>query len=122
MSTEAVVGLVITILTGFFGGLAALVRWGLSQWRESSVENRMMQGRTIDALVGNTASNATLTGKLDQLLVSNADLSRKIDGIGDFVQEHTPVHQPIPRRTPAYGLPAGQYSQTKPRGSTNDGR
>lgn len=121
MSTEAVIGLVITILTAFFGGLAALVRWGLSEWKDASTESRAMQGRTIDALVSNTSSNAFLTGKIDQLLISNADLARKIDGIGDFVEEHTPVSHPIPRRTPPGGSPIGQYSQHK-RGITQGDR
>lgn len=121
MSTEAAIGLVVTILTAFFGGLAALVRWGLSQWKDASTESRSMQGRTIDALVNNTQSNAQLTGKIDQLLVSNAELSRKIDGVSDFVEEHTPINNPIPRRTPVGGVSIGQYSQHK-RGSTQGDR
>lgn len=110
MSTGTIIATVLGALGAFFGGCAALIKWALGRWDAAQAETRATQHRTTDALIANTASNAVLAVKMDQVVTSTGELSRKIDGIADFVQENTPVNQPMPqRRTPAQGVPSGLY-------------
>lgn len=64
--------------------------------------------RIIRALDANSDSNVKLTEKLAVFTVRLEDVTR-------FVEEHTPVNQPIPkprRVTPAFG---SEYSYTRPK-------
>lgn len=93
MSTEAVIGIVITALTAFFGGLAGLVRWGLGSWDKAAKDQREDNKATRDALIENTKSNTALMGTVN-VLVS------KVDGINTFVRRHTPPAG-VPLRAPS---------------------
>lgn len=81
----------LTIALGAFAGVASaagfVVRWAVNVITE--------------AIKANTASNIELAKK-------STELSTKIDGLSVFVQEHTPVNQPIPK--PPRKTPAGGYS------------
>lgn len=112
MNATQIIISVIASVTAFFVGLREVIKWAFGRWELSASDNRMAQKDTTAALIENTRISAVLNSKMDQLVTSNADLSRKIDGIGTFiVEERTPVHtQPIQRRTPAGGNPIGEYS------------
>ena len=82
---------------GAAGTIVGAIRWGVGRITKSSDDSTA-------ALIAATASNAVLQTKLDAVVASNQRLSDKIDGISDFVEEHTPIG-PIPKpRTPARGV------------------
>ena len=111
MNATQIIISVIASVTAFFVGLREVIKWAFGRWELSASDNRMAQKDTTAALIENTRISAVLNSKMDQLVTSNADLSRKIDGIGTFiVEERTPINSPIPRRTPAGGNPIGEYS------------
>ncbi len=115
MSTEAIVGLVVTSVASFLVALRSLLVWGLTQWKEQQTETRAALRESTKAMTDNAVTSRELILKLDGVL-------SRVDTISDFVQEHTPVNQPIPRRpaTPARGVVSGPYSMTK-RGPTHGG-
>ena len=79
--------------------LGTVIRWTVGRWENGEKLNRESLQRMTDALIANTASNAVLIIKMDQLVASNTALASKVDEISDFVEEHTPV-----RRTPPRGI------------------
>lgn len=91
-----------TALTAVGGSLALALRWAVNRVTKSNDDGTA-------ALIANTASNAVLTVKIDGLMSSNQRLADKIDGIGDFIDDHTPVG-PIPT--------AKQRARTNPMGVT----
>ncbi len=90
---QLIAGAIVTVGTS----LAGVLKWAVGRVTKSSDDSTA-------ALIANTASNAVLQTKLDAVVASNQRLSDKIDGISDFVEEHTPIG-PIPKpRTPARGV------------------
>lgn len=112
MNATQIILAVVAAVGTFFVALRELVKWAFGRWELSAAENRTAQKDTTTALIENTRISAVLNSKMDQLVTSNADLSRKIDGIGTFiVEERTPIQsQQVQRRTPAGGNPIGEYS------------
>ncbi len=60
------------------GSLITALRWAVNRVTKSNDDGTA-------ALIANTASNAVLVVKLD-------NLASKIDDVSDFVERHTPVH------------------------------
>jgi hypothetical protein len=96
---------IIAAITTLGGGLVAALRWAVQRVTKSNDDGTA-------ALVANTASNAILVMKLDQVVSAHERLADRIDGIGDFLEEHTPVGRiPKPRaRTAPQGV--GIYQST----------
>ena len=95
--TDAQVALVLSGIAALGGSLIAALKWAVARVTKSNDDGTA-------ALVANTASNAVLIAKMDELVRSNTALAGKIDGIGDFVEEHTPIG-PVPKpRTPPRGV------------------
>lgn len=84
------------------GGIGTALKWSVGRWEAGEAANRASTQSMTNALIANTASNAVLIVKMDELVRSNAELGHKVDSIGDFVQEHTPVQART--RTPARGV------------------
>lgn len=104
MSTEAIVALVAGSVTAFFVALRSLLVWGLTQWKEQQTATRDALRESTKAMTDNAVTSRELILKLESVM-------SRVDHIGDYIQEHTPVNQPIPRRpaTPAGGVPSGLY-------------
>ena len=79
-------GLLLAALTGGLGAIAAAVRWGVSRVVKST-------DASTSALVANTASNAVLTVKVD-------DMCQKLDGISDWMEHAAPLDMPSTPRSP----------------------
>lgn len=95
--TDAQLGAILTAITVAAGILGTAIRWSA--------------GRIIKALDANSESNIGLTARLAEFTVRLEDVSR-------FVEEHTPVNQPIPtpgRKTPARGVALSEYAVHRPR-------
>jgi hypothetical protein len=105
--TDAQIAALIAAITAGLSLIAAAVKF---------VGGRIVKSNDAStaALIANTASNAVLMVKIDQLVSSNTELARKLDAIGDFMEEHTPIG-PVPRPrklpTPPKGspTPGGRY-------------
>jgi hypothetical protein len=112
VSTEAIVALVASSVAAFFVALRGLLVWGLNQWKEQQGETRAALRESTKAMTDNAVTARELILKLDAVMV-------RVDHIGDYIQEHTPVNQPVPRRgaTPGAGVPSGLYGIKR---STND--
>jgi hypothetical protein len=96
--TDGQLTIVISAAITSVGTFVAAMKWAVNRVTKSNDD-----GTT--ALIANTASNAVLTTKMDALMNSNQRLADRLDMIGDFVEEHTPVGVSIPRRaTPAGGI------------------
>ena len=107
-----------------FPGLIVLVWFLLEQQkgrRAEKVEERKLaiEERKAEAL---TVGFTSLAGKIDahQLadMQSHKEMSSSIarlEGKLDTIHEFTPVNQPIPRKTPAQGIPSGDYMYTRPK-------
>lgn len=96
--SDAQLAAILTAVAAFGGAIAAAIRWGVMRLVKA-------QDRATDAIIANTASNATLITKLEHV----AD---RIDRISDFVDEMTPVEIPKPSR--GYRPPARPPSQDMP--------
>jgi hypothetical protein len=96
--TDAQLAAVLAAISALATVIAGVLRWAVNRVTKSNDD-----GTT--ALIANTASNAVLTSKMDALMASNQRLVERLDMVADFVEEHTPVGVPIPRRaTPAGGV------------------
>jgi hypothetical protein len=112
--TDPQLAVIASTVAAAVGGLTAALRWAVNRVTASNDAG-------TKALIDNTASNAVLGTKVDALMISNQRLADRIDGIGDFVEEHTPIG-PVPRmRTPARGVaPIGGIRSPR-RGTHHDG-
>ncbi len=105
--TDAQFGILIATLATFLSGVIGMLKWAVT--------------RITHALDENTKSNKEDAEAKIHLAREMAVLSTKIDLIAQWVQEHTPVNQPVPTRrpTPSAGVQGpGYYSTRKP---TRDG-
>lgn len=97
--TDGQLGAIVLAITGGLGAIAAAVRFGITRVVRSNDAGTA-------ALIANTASNAVLTVKVE-------DMCRKLDGISDWMEQATPIGAiPTPRaprrgNTPARGAPIG---------------
>ena len=96
MSDAQLASLLAAILT-FAGSIATAIRWGVVRLvnaiDHSSTVATAALDRSTNAIIANTASNAVLVTKLD-------NLADKVDEIGSFVEDYTPVGPaPSPARS-----------------------
>ena len=115
----------LTAIVAGGAGLGGMIRWIVGFWSKAAdkrAADYVASQREADetarasthALIGNTASNAVLIVKIDALGTTVTALGNKLDGIGDWMQEHTPIGAPprAPRtRTPAHGAPTEYYER-----------
>lgn len=95
--SDAQLAAIVSAITVAAGIIGAAIRWSA--------------GRIIKALDANSESNVKLTVKMAEFTIRMEDITR-------FVEENTPVNQPIPqppRKTPRGGVPIGGYGPMRPR-------
>lgn len=97
--SDAQLTLLLSAIATLGGALVGALRWAVGRVTKSNDDGTA-------ALVANTASNAVLASKMDALMASNQRLADRLDTVADYVEEHTPVGVPIPRRpaTPPKGI------------------
>ncbi len=117
--TDAQIALLCSAIVTVGGMLIAALKWAVNRVTASNDA-----GTT--ALIANTASNAVLVVKLD-------NLAGRIDGIGDFVEEVSGVHDAREHRrrlaaeqekrskvvTPVRGVKVGYYGPSRPKTDTD---
>ena len=93
--TDAQLAAILSAVTVAAGLIGAAIRWSA--------------GRIIKALDANSASNVALTERLAVFTIRMEDITK-------FVEENTPVNQPIPKRpkTSPRGYPIGEYAIHRP--------
>ncbi len=110
--TDTQIALILSAITGLGGSLVLALRWAVNRVTKSNDDGTA-------ALIANTASNAVLVVKQDQLVQlitqlvhSNSQLGDKISEVSDFVEEHTPVRVPKKR---ARTDPMGHHQWHRPK-------
>lgn len=98
--TDAQLAAILSVVGACAGIIGAAIRWSA--------------GRIIKALDANSASNVALTEKLAVFTV-------RLEDLGQFVEEHAPVNQPVPKRkTAPRGYPIGGYGPMRPTTRSED--
>ena len=97
--TDAQFGVLIAALTAGLAAIAGAIRWAVGRVVKSNDD-------AVKALIDNTASNAVLGVKMDQVVASNTALAGKLDAIVDFVEDHTDERPRHRIQTPASGVRA----------------
>ncbi len=101
--TDGQMTALIGAITLGLGGLGGLVKWCFTQWLDDRKEERAE--RKEERKDERAATMAVATAMTTMALKFDA-FEKQLASVEEFVEEHTPVNQPIPRRTstPAQGV------------------
>lgn len=111
--TDAQLAAILSALGVFLTALIGAAKWGVSRVVKS-------MDRATDAVIANTASNATVVATNATVVAKLEAFARRIDEFGDEISGVGPPPEP-PRRTPAHGVRASTATEYRvPRGRRDE--